>query len=156
MEKPHEALDRVGRLVNMLSEMAAPFGYKIVVVSDLWYISLCIGLCLFDKKKTMVATLCAAPLEDSEESSAEALLRKYESKNFWTAFFYEGYEGLTFPGGTLEEIELKAAVGVKALLKSFDCRPEKSPSRHLRTPYVDSREFHDLGSIDDGMSVRIP
>ena len=138
MEKPHEALDRVGRLVNMLSEMAAPFGYKIVVVSDLWYLN----LCLFDEKKTQVATLCAAPLGDSEESSAEALLRKYESKNSWTAFLCDGYEGLTFPGGTLEEIELKAAVGVKALLKSFDCRPEKSPSRHLRTPYVDSREFH--------------
>ena len=114
MEKPHEALDRVGRLVNMLSEMAAPFGYRIVVVSDLWHISLCIGLCLFDKKKTMVATLCAAPLEDSKESSAEALLRKYESKNSWTAFFYDDYSGLTFPGGSLEEIELKVAVRVKA------------------------------------------
>ena len=30
------------------------------------------------------------------------------------AFFYEGYAGLAFPGGSLEEIELKAAVGVKA------------------------------------------
>ena len=103
--------------------MAAPFGYRIVVVSDLWYLN----LCLFDEKKTQAATLCAAPLGDSEESSAEARLREYESKNSWTAFLCDGYEGLTFPGGTLEEIELKAAVGVKALLKSFDCRPEKSP-----------------------------
>ena len=124
MEKPHEALDKVGRLVNMLSEMAAPFGYRIVVMSDLWHISLCIGLCLVDKKKTMVATLCAAPLGDSEESSAEALLREYESKNSWTAFFYEGYDGLTFPGGSLKEIELKAAVGVKALFDPSASSPE--------------------------------
>ena len=77
MEKPHKALDRVGRLVNTLSEMAAPFGCRIVVVSDCWYLS----LCLFDEKKTRAATLCAAPLGDSEESSAEALLREYESEN---------------------------------------------------------------------------
>ena len=120
MKKPRRALDRIGRLADTLSETAAPFGYKIAVVSDHWEFCLCV----FDEKKTRAATLCAAPLGDSEESSAEALLRKYESKNFWTAFFYEGYAGLTFQGGSLEEIELKAAVGVKALLKSFDCRPE--------------------------------
>ena len=152
MEEPHGALERIGRLVNTLSEMAAPYGYRIVTVSDPWEL----GLCVSDEKKTQAATLCVVMLGDSEESSAEALLRKYESKNSWTAFLCDGYEGLTFPGGTLEEIELKAAVGVKALLKSFDCRPEKSPGRHLRTPYVDSREFHGLGSIDDGMPVRIP
>ena len=103
-------MERIGRLVNTLSEMAAPFGYRIAAVSDPWEL----GLALFDEKKTDVAILCNTPLEDSEESSAEALLREYESKNSWTAFFYEGYAGLTFPGGSLEEIELKAAVGVKA------------------------------------------
>ena len=46
--------------------------------------------------------------------SAEALLLKYESKNSWKTFFYDDYNGLTFPGGSLEEIEMKAAVGVKA------------------------------------------
>ena len=66
MEKPHEALDRVDRLVNMLSEMAAPFGYRIVTVSDHWEF----GLCVFDEKKTQAATLCVAMLGDSEESSA--------------------------------------------------------------------------------------
>ena len=120
MEKPHEALDRVGRLVNTLSEMAAPFGYRIITVSNFWYLSLCV----FDEKKTQVATLCTAPLGDSEESSAEALLRDYESKNSWTAFFYEGYDGLTFPGGSLEEIELKVAVGVKALFDPDINSPE--------------------------------
>ena len=122
MKKQCGAVDRIDRLVNTLSEMAAPFGYRIAAVSDLWHINLCIGLCLFDEKKTKVATLCAAPLGDSEESSAEALLRKYESKNSWTAFFYEGYDSLTFPGGSPEEIELKAAVGVKAMLKRSDFR----------------------------------
>ena len=124
MKKLHRAVDRIDRLVNTLSEMAAPFGYRIVVVSDLWHINLCIGLCLFDEKKTKVATLCVAPLEDSEELSAKALLLKYESKNSWTAFFYKGYDGLTFPGGSLEEIELKVAVGVKARLDPDINSPE--------------------------------
>ena len=81
-----------------------------------------------DEKKTQAATLCAAPLGDSVESSAEALLRKYESKNSWTAFFYEGCDGLTFPGGPLEEIELKAAVGAKARLNPDINSPENLPA----------------------------
>ena len=112
MKKPRGALERVGRLADTLSEMAAPFGYRVVTVSDLWYF----GLYLFDKKKTQVATLCVAPLGDSEELSAEALLRKYESKNSWTAFFYAGYAGRTFPDGSPEELALKAAAGIKAVL----------------------------------------
>lgn len=116
MKKPRGALKRVGRLADTLSEMAAPFGYRVVTVSDLWYF----GLYLFDKKKTPVATLCDVLLEDSKESSAEALLREYESKNSWTAFFYDYYISLTFPGGSPEEIEMKAAVGVKATLKRSD------------------------------------
>lgn len=120
MKKPRGALDRIGRLADTLSEMAAPFGYRVVAVFDL----LDLGLYVFDKKKTLVATLCDVPREDSNESSAEALLREYESKNSWTAFFYDDYSGLTFPGGTLEEIELKAAVGVKALFDPSAGSPE--------------------------------
>ena len=120
MKKQRGALDRIGRLADTLSEMAAPFGYRVVAVFDF----LDLGLYVFDKKKTPVATLCDVPLEDSKESSAEALLREYESKNSWTAFFYDDYSGLTFPGGTLEEIELKAAVGVKALFDPSAGSPE--------------------------------
>lgn len=120
MEKPCGALERVGRLADTLSEMAAPFGYRVAAASELWYF----GLYLFDKKKIPVATLCDVLLEDSKESSAEALLREYESKNSWTAFFYDDYNGLTFPGGSLEEIELKVAVGVKARLDPDINSPE--------------------------------
>ena len=120
MKKPRGALDRVGRLADTLSEMAAPFGYRVVTVSNFSYLN----LCLFNEKKTPVATLCDVLLEDSKESSAKALLREYESKNSWTAFFYEGYDGLTFPGGSLEEIELKVAVGVKARLDPDINSPE--------------------------------
>lgn len=120
MKKPRGALDRIGRLADTLSEMTAPFGYRVVAVSDFWYLN----LCLFDEKKTQAATLCVAMLGDSEESSAEAFLRKYESKNSWTAFFYDDYSGLTFPGGSLEEIKLKAAVGVKALFDPSASSPE--------------------------------
>lgn len=120
MKKPRGALDRIGRLADTLSEMAASFGYRVVAVFDL----LDLGLYVFDKKKTLVATLCDVPREDSNESSAEALLREYESKNSWTAFFYDDYSGLTFPGGSLEEIEFKAAVGVKALFDPSAGSPE--------------------------------
>ena len=118
MEEPRGALERIDRLADTLSEIAAPFGYRIAAVSDHWEFSLCV----FDEKKTRAATLCAAPLGDSEESSAEALLREYGSKNSWTAFFYEGYDGLAFPGGSLEEIELK--VGVMARLDPDINSPE--------------------------------
>lgn len=120
MKKPRGAVDRIGRLADTLSEMAALFGYRVVAVFDL----LDLGLYVFDEKKTPVAMLCDVPLEDSKESSAEAFLRKYESKNSWTAFFYDDYSGLTFPGGSLEEIELKAAVGVKALFDPSAGSPE--------------------------------
>ena len=120
MKKQCGAVDRISRLADTLSEMAAPFGYRVVAMFDLWYLS----LALFDKKKTDVAILCDTLLEDSKESSAEALLRKYESKDSWTAFFYEGYAGLTFPGGSLEEIKLKVAVGVKALFDPSAGSPE--------------------------------
>ena len=120
MKKQRGAVDRIGRLADTLSEMAAPFGYRVVPVSDPWEFN----LVLFDEKKTDVAILCNTPLEDSEESSAEALLREYESKNSWTAFFYEGYASLTFPGGSLEEIKLKVAVGVKALFDPSAGSPE--------------------------------
>ena len=120
MKKQRGAVDRIGRLADTLSEMAAPFGYRVVPVSDPWELN----LVLFDEKKTDVAILCNTPLEYSEESSAEALLRKYESKNSWTAFFYEGYASLTFPGGSLEEIKLKVAVGVKALFDPSAGSPE--------------------------------
>ena len=120
MKKQRGAVDRIGRLADTLSEMAAPFGYRVVPVSDPWEFN----LVLFDEKKTDEAILCNTPLEDSEESSAEALLRKYESKNSWTAFFYEGYASLTFPGGSLEEIRLKVAVGVKALFDPSAGSPE--------------------------------
>ena len=120
MKKQRGAVDRIGRLADTLSEMAAPFGYRVVAVSDLWDLR----RVLFDKKETPVATLCDVPLEDSKESSAEALLREYESKNSWTAFFYDDYSGLMFPGGSLEEIKLKVAVGVKALFDPSAGSPE--------------------------------
>ena len=40
MKKQRGAVDRIGRLADTLSEMAAPFGYRIVPVSDPWELSL--------------------------------------------------------------------------------------------------------------------
>ena len=91
MKKPRRAVDRIDRLANTLSEMTAPFRYRVATVFD----SMCISLCVFDENKTQVATLCVAPLGDSEELSAEALLLKYESKNYWKTFFYDRLDSLT-------------------------------------------------------------
>lgn len=106
---------RIDRLTGALSRMAKPRGYG-VAVSD--YSAL--GLYrLSDEKKNWTALLCCAPSGDSEESSAEALLRRYESLDSWTTYFYDSWDGMTFPGGTPEEIELKAAVGVEAVRRLF-------------------------------------
>ena len=102
---------RIDRLADALSRMAAPLGYGIVVASD--YSAL--GLYrLSDEKKNWTAALCCVPFEG--KASAKKLLRKYESLDSWTVFFYDSFDSVTFPGGSLEEIELKAAVGVKAVL----------------------------------------
>lgn len=107
---------RADRLADALSRMAAPLGYGVVVASD------CSALGLYrlsDEKKNWAAPLCCVPSGDPEKPSAEALLRRYESLDSWTAYFYDSWDGVTFPGGTPEEIELKAAVGVEALFKPF-------------------------------------
>ena len=114
MKKPRRAVDRIGRLADTLSEMTAPFGYRVVAVFDL----LDLGLYVFDEKKTQAATLCVVMLGDSDESSAEALLRKYESKNSWTAFLCDGYEGLTFPEERSRRSSSRPPSGSRRCLKA--------------------------------------
>lgn len=112
MEIPEDPTARLDLLVRTLSEMAKPLGYGVVAASD------CSGLGLYrlsDEKRNWAAPLCCVPSGGTKESTAEALLRRYESANSWTTYFYDSWDSATFPGGTPEEIELKAAVGVEAL-----------------------------------------
>lgn len=114
MEEPHRAIDKVHRLADTLSRMAEPLGYGIVVASD------CSALGLYrlsDEKKNWTAAICCVPFGGTKESSAKALLRKYESLDYCTVFFYDSFDSVTFPGGSLEVIELKAAAGWTARLE---------------------------------------
>lgn len=73
---------------------------------------------LADALSRMAATpgygVAAAP-----DRSALGLYRLSDEEKSWTAYFYDSWDGVTFPGGTPEEIELKAAVGVEALFRPF-------------------------------------
>ena len=103
---------RIGRLAEALCQMAKPLGYGVRAVNDtanaLFRLS--------DGLKACVAILCAVACGKTERrASIGALLDKYESSASHTAFFYDRYGGLEFPGGTPEEIELKAAAGWTAV-----------------------------------------
>lgn len=50
------------------------------------------------------------------KSAAAALVSNYESRPAWDAQFFSSWGALRFPGGSPEELALKAAVGVKAAL----------------------------------------
>lgn len=108
MEEPQNPEARLGRLAAALSEMAAPLGYGVAAVNNM------LGVYeLSDPLKKCIALLCSVVVHGKMDrrASAEALLREYESGAFHTAFFFDKYGGMEFPGGPLEEIELKAAVG---------------------------------------------
>ena len=125
-EDPFAALDI---LVKALSEMAKPCGYLVQANLDPsirsalldpsirpallnirrpdgeWIASMCVtypkGCCLsFPDRKT----------------AAAALVSNYESRPAWDAQFFDKWEGLRFPGGSPEEMALKAAAGIKAVL----------------------------------------
>lgn len=112
MDSPEE---RIGRLAKALSEMAAPLGYGVAAANDRCSLFL---YRLSDPPKNWIAVLCAVLGEADRRSAAEALLDKYESGSSHTALFYDRYGGVKFPGGPLEEIELKAAAGWTARIFS--------------------------------------
>ena len=111
-EDPFVMLDR---LVKALSEMTKPLGYGVTVAAN------CCSLILYrlsDPLKKRVAVLCVVIGEaDDRRGAAEKLLDKYESRTSHTAIFYESYDGVSFPGGSVEEVELKAAAGWTARLE---------------------------------------
>ena len=117
-EDPFAALDI---LVRALSEMAKPYGYVVEAALDLcappalnikrpdgeWMAMMCI---------MFPGSICPSFLD--KKSVAAALVSKYRSRPEWDANFFTSWEGLRFPGGSPEELALKAAVGVKAVLRS--------------------------------------
>lgn len=123
-ENPRGKLDR---LVRALSGMTAHLGYGIAVNSDFNILSV---YSLSDPGKKQVALLCADVGSEFKEAHttgpderARSLLDMYESCPSWSTYFYGSLDRLTLPGGSVEEIELKAAIGVKALFKHFGGMP---------------------------------
>lgn len=112
MKTPEDPDAALGMLVGALSEMAKPYGYVVETMSDFntialgirrpggeWLASMCV---VFSRRGF------AFP---SEESAAEALVSRYGSKPAWDAYFFASREALRFPGGSPEELALKAAAG---------------------------------------------
>ena len=117
-EDPFAALDI---LVKALSEMAKPYGYVVEAALDP-----CAPPALNIKRPDgeRMAMMCIMfpgniwPPFPDKKSVAAALVSKYRSRPEWDANFFTSWEGLRFPGGSPEELALKAAVGVKAVLHS--------------------------------------
>ena len=53
-----------------------------------------------------------------KKSAAAALVSNYESRPARDAQFFNSWDALRFPGGSPEEMALKAAAGIKAVLRS--------------------------------------
>ena len=106
-------------LVEALSEVAKPYGY---VVETLSGPDMMLALGIRKPGGEWLASMCAArPTDGSfsfpdEKSGAAALVSKYGSRPEWDAHFYSSRETLRFPGGSPEELALKAAAGVCAVL----------------------------------------
>lgn len=113
---PFAALDM---LVGALSEMVKPYGYVVETLSDP---NMMPALGIRKPGGECLASMCEVCPEDGsfffpdEKSKAAALVSKYGSRPVWDAYFFSSWETLRFPGGSPEELALKAAAGVQAAL----------------------------------------
>ena len=113
-EDPFAALDI---LVRALSEM--PYGYVVDAALDprappALNIKRPDGECMAMMCIMFPGNICLSFLD--KKSVAAALVSKYRSRPEWDANFFTSWEGLRFPGGSPEELALKAAAGIKAVL----------------------------------------
>lgn len=120
METAGDPLAELDALVKALSEMAKPLGCEVKALSGLDMMMPALGV-----RKSggeWLASMCATRPEGGgfsfpdRESEAAALVSKYASKPAWDAYFFASWETLRFPGGSPEELALKAAAGVRAVL----------------------------------------
>ena len=120
MEIPEDPFAALDMLVEALSEMAKPYGY---VVEALLNSGALPALAVRRPDGEWLASMCAARPENDFffpdfSSGAAALVSKYGSRPAWDAYFFCEREVLRFPGGSPEELALKAAAGVRAVLIS--------------------------------------
>ena len=113
-EDPFAELDT---LVRALSEIAKPHGYVVEALLDPGAAP---ALYIRSLGGEWLAPLCEVRPEDGSisfpdrKSEAAALVSKYASKPAWNVYFFCEREALRFPGGSPEELALKAAAGVRA------------------------------------------
>lgn len=114
LEDPSAAL---GTLAGALSEMAKPYGYVVEALLDPGMLP---ALGIRKPGGGWLASMCETEPEGDffpdEESEKAALVSNYGSRPAWDAHFFCSWETLRFPGGSPEELALKAAAGVKAAL----------------------------------------
>lgn len=115
METAGDPSARLGVLVEALSEMAKPLGYVVEVLKGAGMMP---ALGIRKPGGEWLASMCTVVVFPGGESAAEALVLKYGSKPEWNAHFYADGKILRFPGGSPEELALKAAAGVCAVLVS--------------------------------------
>ena len=115
-----DSITELGTLVEALSEMAKPLGYVVEALPDLNMMPV---LGIRKPGGEWLATMCMVMRArygsfffPDEKSGAAALISKYRSRPSWNAYFFYGREALRFPGGSPEELALKAAAGIKAVL----------------------------------------
>lgn len=119
MEASEDPFAELGMLVEALSEMAKPYGYVVETLSDP---DMMPALGIRKPGGEWLASMCAARPSDgsfsfpNEKSEAAALVSKYGSRPEWDAYFFSSWETLRFPGGSPQELALKAAAGVQAAL----------------------------------------
>lgn len=107
-------------LVGALSEMAKPLGYVVEALPGPDMMP-ALGIRRPGDEGKWLASMCVARPEGGgfvfpdEDSGKAALVSKYGSRPSWDAYFFASWETLRFPGGSPEELALKAAAGVRAV-----------------------------------------
>jgi len=118
METAGDPLAELDALAKALSEMAKPLGYAVEAQLGPG-MAPALGVRKPGGEGVWLAPVCSVmlPSFQDEESAAAALVSRYGSRPSWDAYFFASWEALLrFPGGSPEELALKAAAGVRAVL----------------------------------------
>jgi len=121
MEIPEDPTARLDMLVRTLSRMTAPYGYTVRFGRDgRWDGRSQAFLGMVNDRGIRAGYLCVAYFErlDSHEAAAAAIVSLYGSRRSWTYWDVRRCSWLSVPGGSPEELALKDAAGVRAVLIS--------------------------------------
>lgn len=118
MEIPEDPAARLDLLVRTLSEMMAPYGYTVRFGWDGKRDGMSQAfLGVADRRGARAGYLCVSYFQNlgGREGAAAALLSLYGEYGSWPYWDVRSDTWLSVPGGSPEELALKAAAGVKAV-----------------------------------------